>query len=274
MITRRFIRWFSPLAAGLALASIAPAESRIQTFEIESEYQPSGAKVRVLAPEKLDPAKKYPVLYILPAMPDKPNPYGDGLAEAEKLGLADAMGAICVSPDFPQTPWYADHPEDKGIRQESHLLKAVIPFVDGKFPTDATPAGRLLIGFSKSGFAAYSLLLRHLDTFGGAAAFDSPFLLMLPDKYGSGEIFGTLANFEEYRVDQLFRKKVGDVKRAKNPPKFALLGYKSFLLDGRYIHETMKAMGIPHHYSEEKERPHHWNSGWLEEAAKAVMGKE
>lgn len=157
------------------------------------------------------------------------------------------------------------------IRQESHLIKAVVPFIEKTYPAKAEPSGRRLLGFSKSGWGAYSLLLRHLDFFGGAAAFDSPFLLSVPDKYGSGEIFGTLANFDTYRPDELLRKNVGGIKRNKDAPRFVLLGKANFLIDGRFIHETMKAMSIEHFYSEESEYPHRWGGGWLELAATELL---
>ena len=43
-------------------------------------------------------------------------------------------------------PWYADHPTDVGIRQESYFLKVVLPFVERTYPARTERDGRLLLG--------------------------------------------------------------------------------------------------------------------------------
>ena len=92
-----------------------------------------------------------------------------------------------MAPTFSHLPWYADHPTDPDIRQESYLLEVVIPFIEANYPARADRRGRLLLGFSKSGWGAYSLLLRHPDVFGKAAAWDAPLMMSEPGKYGSGD---------------------------------------------------------------------------------------
>ena len=67
-------------------------------------------------------------------------------------------------------------------------------------PVQTVPAGRLLLGFSKSGWGAFSLLLRHPDVFGRAAAWDAPLMMNKPGPYGSGDIFGTPENFARYQI--------------------------------------------------------------------------
>ena len=51
------------------------------------------------------------------------------------------------------------------------------------------------IGFSKSGWGAFSLLLRHPEVFGRAAAWDAPLMLEQPNRYGMGAVFGSQENF-------------------------------------------------------------------------------
>jgi hypothetical protein len=65
-----------------------------------------------------------------------------------------------------------------------------------------TACGLLLLGFSKSGWGAlFSLLLRHPDVFGKAAAWDAPLVMDSPGRHGNGDIFGTPENFEKYSPD-------------------------------------------------------------------------
>ena len=156
---------------------------------VESGHQRGKTKVRILLPERLDASKRYRVVYVLPVEAGDGRRYGDGLAEIKKLGLHDKHKLICVYPTFSAVPWYADHPTSPGIRQEAYLLKDVLPFIEKTYPALAAPRGRLLLGFSKSGWGAWSLLLRHPGVFGKAAAWDAPLTKARPDAWGMKAIF-------------------------------------------------------------------------------------
>src|SRR5690606_4847476 len=98
--------------------------------------------VRVLSPSSLDRGKKLSVIYVLPVEASTGNQYGDGLLEAKQHDLANRFGAIFVAPTFSHLPWYADHPSERGLRQESHLLESVLPFVEKQYPARPDPGGR------------------------------------------------------------------------------------------------------------------------------------
>ena len=121
--------------------------------------------------------------------------WGDAFAEIKKHDLHNKHNAVCVFPTFADLPWYADHPENPQLQQEAYLLHDVLPLVEKHYPVREE---RLLVGFSKSGWGAWSLLLRHPDLFHRAAAFDAPMMMDAPGKYGSGPIFGTVENFRNY----------------------------------------------------------------------------
>src|SRR5262249_30394543 len=146
-----------------------------------------------------------PVVYVLPVEARDGRRYGDGLAEVRRQDLHNRYGAIFVAPTFSHLPWYADHPTDREIRQESYFLKVVVPSVESRYPARTDLGGRLLLGFSKSGWGAFSLLLRHPDAFGRAAAWDAPLVMDRMGRYGSGDIFGTPENFEAYRLTNLLK---------------------------------------------------------------------
>ncbi|WP_272721561.1 hypothetical protein, partial [Leclercia adecarboxylata] len=140
---------------------ISPGEKSPEgwiTHAVDSEYQARPTEIRVLLPDQLDRAKKHPVLYVLPVEAAREAKYGDGLAEVKRGDLHNKHGLICVAPTFAHLPWYADHPTDKTIRQETYFVKVVVPFIDRAYPSLATGEGRLLLGFSKSGWGAWSLL--------------------------------------------------------------------------------------------------------------------
>ena len=75
--------------------------------------------------------------------------YVDALQEALKLKLHEKYGVILVAPGFAELPWYADHPTNLKRRDEAHLLQAVLPLVEQRYPSKKPK--RLLLGFSKSG---------------------------------------------------------------------------------------------------------------------------
>lgn len=231
---------------------------------VESEYQPEPMAVTVLLPDVMAPGRRYPVLYVLPVdVREEGVPrWGHPLLEVKRHDLHNRYGLICVWPTFAQVPWYADHPSDPAIRQESHFLKGVVPFVAKTYPVIAEPEGRLLLGFSKSGWGAFSLLLRYPACFGRAVAWDAPLMLSVPRSY-SMETFGTVENFRLYELTSLLRAKgpeLGDSVRLNH------FGYSSFQADHEAAHELMDTLRVPHGCREGVRREHSWTSGWLPEA--------
>jgi hypothetical protein len=240
-----------------------PDGQGILVHEVQSPWQAGTTHVRLLLPESLDPALRYPVAYVLPVEAGQGTRWGDGLREVQRAGLHNRYQVICVSPTFSHLPWYADHPTDDTIRQESYLLKAIVPWVEQHYPVRTTADRRWLVGFSKSGWGAFSLLLRHESTFGKAAAWDAPLMMDAPGKYGSGPIFGTPRNFERYQLSALLRRPDRSLGSAQ---RLAVLGYGNFREQHQQAHALLEELKIPHFYRDGPSRPHHWNSGWLPEA--------
>ena len=143
----------------------------IETHSIESPYQSHETSLRVLLPNGLDLSKRY-LCSMCCRCTDGSQKHGDGLMEIAKLNVADRYQVICVAPSFSSEPWYADHDQNPNKRDESHLKKTVMPFIESHYPTERDRGARYLIGFSKSGWGAISLLLRHPETFHKIAAWD------------------------------------------------------------------------------------------------------
>jgi len=240
----------------------------IRVHQVTCPYQAGSTRIRVLLPDPLDSSRKYPVIYVLPVEALDENHYGDGLLEIEHHDLQNRAGAIFVSPTFSALPWYADHPTDSLIRQETYFLKVVLPFVEKAYPARAEAQGRLLLGFSKSGWGAMSLLLRHPDLFGKAAAWDAPLMLDKPDRYGTEPIFGTQKQFEEYQVTRLLEKQAAQFRSGD---RIFLLGYGNFRVQMQQAHDYMARLKISHIYVDGPKRSHDWNSGWVPEAVRMLL---
>ncbi|MFO0795841.1 MAG: alpha/beta hydrolase-fold protein [Gemmataceae bacterium] len=236
--------------------------------EVRSPYQAGATQIRVLRPDTPEKGKAYPVVYVLPVEAGTESRYGDGLKEVKRLGLHNTPGAVFVAPTFSHLPWYADHPARREVRQESYFLNVVVPFVDRTYPVRAAADGRLLLGFSKSGWGAWSLLLRHPDRFGRAAAWDAPLMMDRPGRYGSGDVFGTADNFEGYRVGKLLADKADGLRKGK---RLILLGYGNFRAEHEQAHALLDRLGVSHEYRDGPARRHDWHSGWVREAVELLL---
>lgn len=232
------------------------------------EYQGGTNELRVLLPAGLQPGRRYPTLYLLPVYAGD-EPAAEAMEAARALDLHNRHQLICVAPAFERLPWYADHPDDARVRQESHLLKLVLPFVERNYPARSNADDRLLVGFSKSGWGAFSLLLRHPEVFGRAASWDAPLMMERPGKYGSEAIFGRQENFENYRITRLLELRAGYLR--SQPARLVLLGYGNFAEDDTLLHQRLESSAVPHHWEHGPKRRHDWDSGWLARAVELLM---
>ena len=250
---------------------VSIAHSDVDGFlvhEVSSPYQAGKTSIRLLLPEERKVGRRYSVIYVLPVEAGAESRYGNGLAEVKKHGLHNKHGVIFVAPTFSHLPWYADHSDKPDVRQETYFLKVVVPFIEKTYPAQADAHHRLLLGFSKSGWGAWSLLLRHPDLFGKAAAWDAPLMMDKAGKYGSADIFGTQENFAKYRIETLLRAKS---KELSTGGRLILTGYGGFREEHVRVHDLMSELRIPHVYRDGPQRKHVWHSGWVSEAVQLLM---
>ena len=259
-----------PAVARREVSKVKTDNASVSVHVVRSEYQAGETRISVLSPNGGDGPRPYRTLYVLPVEAGDGRQWGNPLEEVEKHGLHNKHGLVCVFPTFSHLPWYADHPHDPTIRQESYFIEVVIPLIENNYPVMAQPEGRLLVGFSKSGWGAYSLLLRHPDLFGRAAAWDAPLTEERPLRYGMGPIFGTGENFERYRILTLLEEQALNFQGA---PRLVLTGYDNFRSHHLAAHRRMDELGISHVWRDGPKRKHHWNSGWLAEAVD-LLGRQ
>ncbi len=259
-------------AAQEAAATVSPAAIEAQgvlRHEVRSAYQAGTTTIRVLMPDNaVHCAHAYRVLLVLPVEPGEGQHYGDGLAEIKRLDLHNRYQLICVQPTFSHLPWYADHPTDLQIRQEAYLLNVVLPFLTQNYPVAKGSANRLLLGFSKSGWGAWSLLLRHPELFGRAAAWDAPVAMTAPDRYRMGPIFGTQQNFERYEILTAMQRNAAWLQSSE---RLGLFGYGNFRAQHEIVHARLVELGISHAYRDGPQREHTWTSGWIPEAVEFLV---
>ena len=235
---------------------------------ITSEFQSGETEIRVLIPDGPKPAEPYRTLYVLPVEAGDGRRWGDAQQEVRRHDFHNKYRLVCVYPTFSALPWYADHPQQATIRQESYFLRVVVPFVEDAYPVRRDTSGRLLVGFSKSGWGAFSLLLRHPDRFAKAAAWDAPLAMSQPNRYGMDGIFATQDNFERYQITGLLKQRANDLQTGT---RLIHLGYGNFRDQHLGVESLLKELAIPHVFRDGPSRPHAWDSGWLPEAVQLLV---
>ncbi len=239
----------------------------IQSYRIESPFQSNSTTVHILLPDDYDVEKSYRVLYVLPVVANDERKYGDGLLEIMKYNYHNTHQLICVAPEFTSKPWYADHSDNQGRQDESHLLRTILPYVDKKFPTLKTKEGRLLIGFSKSGWGAFTLLLRNPYVFYKAAGWDPGIRVdtgPIDEEDRANRIkeyFGSRSNFENHRISNLSKSKGKLLGSQERLFYYNTEGIRA--QGGVELHRQMVEAGFSHRYVFEKKRKHRWDSGWI-----------
>jgi hypothetical protein len=260
-----------PALAGPIVGAPTQDASGVLHYPVTSTYQTTAPNdLRILLPASLGPGQRR-FLYVLPVEAGTQAVYGDPVAVTQALGVLDALHLILVVPSFSQLPWYADHPTDPTLRQESYLVDDLVPAVEALVPETAQnpgPPRRLLLGFSKSGTGSLSLILRHPATFDAIAAWDAPlYKTQLSDLPGATPIFGTQANYDTYALPTALPAHAADYQGPT--ARLWLGGYSSQTAwrdDMIAAHAAMAALGMVHAWADGPQRPHRWDSGWLGDA--------
>ena len=143
-----------------------------QVYDITNAVGSEPVAVRVLTPQHPSTDYQHSFLYALPVGPGvDQSGFGSGLDELANLDVEDQYNATIIEPIFPMDSWYADNPNDPTINYETFVADNLPQWVDSNFSTTGTEQN-LLVGFSKSGYGALDLELKHPSVFSAVAAFD------------------------------------------------------------------------------------------------------
>ena len=242
----------------------------VTTYTVTSDCQRAATNIRVLAPTTLQPGKVYQVIYVLPVEAGNGRQFGDGLTTIQQLGLQNSKDVIFVEPSFADVPWYADCVSNSQIRQETYFCSVVVPFIEQRYSVLTQPEGRLLLGYSKSGYGAFTLLLRHPEMFGRAFAWDSPLAMSNPAAgWAFPQVLGSSKNFENYRISTLLAANATFLQ--SQPSRLIMMGAGLYTGDHLAIHNLMVKLGIPHTYIPGTLRAHLWASGWMSDAVSLLL---
>lgn len=148
-----------------------------------SDYLGSAQNIDVLLPASWSPDtdRRWPVLFVLPEYAGPPTGVFDGMSYVDSDGFADHYDCIVVMPSYSTEPWYGDHGSDTAKQHRTYLMEVVLPFIEANYMGSTERQGRMLIGYSKSGVGAISLIAEFPDVFGFALSWDSPLMMQTSD---------------------------------------------------------------------------------------------
>lgn len=148
----------------LAHAALAFTQEEVR---IHSDSMKKDVPVTVITPEDYNPAKSYPVVYLLHGYSDNNHSWTAG---GHVGRLADQYDVIVVMPDGGFSSWYFDSPMMPEYRYETFVSKELISYVDAHYSTIADRAARAITGNSMGGHGALYLTIRHQDVFGSVGS--------------------------------------------------------------------------------------------------------
>lgn len=170
----------SGLPASWIPVSRGPNGGSVWSGRIPNRYVASARPSAIYLPPRFSPSRRYPVLYLLHGLPGSPSSYYDGLHLAQ---VADSMiAAGRVAPMIVVMPAGANSGSAEWAGQwDAFVANGVVPWVDARLPTVASPAGRVLGGLCAGGYGAMDIGLRHPGLFGALESWEGYFAPVFRD---------------------------------------------------------------------------------------------
>jgi len=235
-----------------------------------SNNGPGMQQLRVVRPMSPRPRLGHNFLYALPVQAGLQDDYGDGLRELASLDVHNQYNVTIVSPTFSHDPWYADNPKNPELSDETFMTRSLVPWVR-RHLSDGSAEQNWLIGFSKSGVGAQTLLLRNPDLFAVAASWDFPANMSSYRQYkgNTRTCYGTNASFKaHYELTDGFISTRRTPFMAQN--RIWIGGYEAFGQDVFDYSERLASVGIKHTSDMREFTTHRWDSGWVPAALAAM----
>lgn len=214
-----------------------------------------------------EPKKRYPVVYMLHGLGDKPESWNDSWLRVqstiellEEQGLGDM---IYVFPSGYKT--YYCNRFDGSYPYMDMFTTELIPFIDKTYRTIPDKNHRALTGYSMGGFGACALALKHPELFVASAPLsmsfrtDQQYMTESQDGWNGqwGKIFGGVGQSGEARLTDYYKAhcpfyQFTDENKAKvnEVHWFFTCGdnEEQLLIAGDDLHVQMRDAGINHEY--------------------------
>ena len=277
-------------AGGIRVTREQRIDPRLIELGLETKALAAETNLRVLLPDGYDdPAnasKRYPVLYLLHGCCDYDVDGSQAWTTHGEVEQATAgKDLIVVMPAGGRAGFYTDWYNDGAggpPEYETYHVKQLIPWIDSRFRTKPTRAGRAIAGLSMGGFGAMSYAARHPDLFVAAAAFSGAVDINDPiyngevDSFGAqdgakpGQIFGPrateLVRWKGHNPSDLYRNLRGlrlTLRTGNGQPGGDFGGGPDPVEMGVHaqmttLHERLAAAHLPHVWDDYGPGAHAW----------------
>lgn len=196
----------------------------------------------------------YPVLYWLHGKGGDPRRSSHLVQYLERAMSAGRMPeTIMVFPDGDNDRFYSDAADGRSP-VESMIVRDLIPFIDARYRTIASPRHRMIEGFSMGGFGALKLAARYPDLFASVVAYGAP---RLDANLGMGgadaaifrEVFGgDLERFRRETPVWLFTEGAERIRASGLKIRIVAGGEDGTRHSVLRLHEALRRLGIVHQY--------------------------
>ena len=198
-------------APGWSLATTGLGGGTVWTGSIPNTFVADDRSSAVYLPPGYDPARRYPVVYLLHGMRGSPSSIYDSLRLAD---VADTLIDAGAQPFIAVVPVagpvvHPDAGEWAGV-WEDYLVDDVVPWTDSHLATLASPGDRALDGLCAGGFGAVDIGLRHPGLFGTLGSWQGYFAPVFRD---GPFVHATRADLAAHDPALLVRREVGALRR-------------------------------------------------------------
>jgi len=198
-----------------------------------------------------DPARRYPVLYLLHGKS------GDHTDWSTRAPLREAVGEaplIVVMPDG-DDGWYVDW-ADGAHGYEGQIVRDLVPHVDGAYRTLASREGRAVAGLSMGGYGAVKIALSHPDLFASAASLSGALRFPREGRDDGPKVFGRGPPSVRLRARNDVLELALALLRARpawsGPALYLDCGTDDFLYDSNTrVRAFLRKAGVPYEYHEQ-----------------------
>lgn len=172
------------LPASWTLVSTGTSGGVVYQGQIPNQFLPSDHRASAIyLPPGYNPARRYPVVYLLHGMAGRPTSIWGGLHLADVADGLISSGQtkpfIAVMPVAGPTV-NPNSGEWAGV-WENYVVYNVVPWIDAHLPTRPGPQGRTLEGLCAGGYGAIDIGLRHPGLFGTLGSWEGYFAPVFRD---------------------------------------------------------------------------------------------
>lgn len=231
----------------------------ISATHIFSPFQEDSVEFLSLATDQ-SYSRPLAIILVLPVEKRKgSHTFGSGIEEIK--ALVDSQRCredlLFVQPSFSRVPWYGNHPTHRKVRQ-SDFVFSLIKVLKKQFR--AVHPEIYLLGFSKSGWGALSLLLEKPKLIAGIFIWDAPLHTSLNYKWKMSQVFESEAYFQKkYALAPRIQRAK---HRLANKP-IIIGGYDLFEAKAAPVVKQLEALNLVSVHDTTLTYSHRWDRRWI-----------